>query len=431
MTRIILPAFAFLFALIAAPLGSFAQEATTTAAVEQPAATVTTEGAGPTIAREAFVIDFDTGTILMNKNGDNRMPTSSMSKTMTIYMAFDALKKGKLTLDTKLPVSEKAWRMQGSKMFVELGSSIAVEDLIRGIIIQSGNDATIVLAEGIAGTEADFADLTNAKAKEIGMLNTHFANASGWPDPEHYSTAHDLATLAMHTIRDFPEFYKYYSEKEFTWHNIHQMNRNPLIFRDIGADGLKTGHAEEAGAGYGLIGSAVKDGRRVVVVLNGMPDEKARAQESSRIIEWALRSFENVKLFAANDVVEQAEIAMGQAGQVALTVDKDIIVTVPKAVKNDMKVTVSYKGPLIAPVKKGDQIGTLRVDVPRVGVTEYPLYAAADVAKLGFFAGTMQKAKIMLGGHASRTLDSAMSAATNATTAATNAVTTVPAGATQ
>jgi len=287
------------------------------------------------------------------------------------------------------------------------------------------------MAEGIAGTEADFADLTNAKAKELGMLNTHFVNASGWPDPEHYSTAHDLAILAMSTIRNFPEFYKYYAEKEFTWHNIHQMNRNPLIFRDIGADGLKTGHAEEAGAGYGLIGSAVKDGRRVVVVLNGLPDEKARAQESSRIIEWALRSFENVKLFAAGDIVDHAEVTMGQAGQVALTIDKDVVVTVPKAVKNDMKVTVSYNGPLMAPVKKGDQVGTLKIDVPRVGVVEYPLYAAADVAKLGLFAGTLQKAKIMLGGHASRTLDSAMNAATNATTAASTAITTVPAGAEQ
>ncbi len=396
MTRYSISIFVLLFAMIFAPVYAFAQDA------------MTSEGVGPTIAREAFVIDFDTGTVLMNKNGDNRMPTSSMSKTMTIYMAFDALKNGKLTLDTKLPVSEKAWRMQGSKMFVELGSAIAVEDLIRGIIIQSGNDATVVMAEGIAGTEEDFADLCNAKAKEIGMLNTHFINASGWPNPDHYSTAHDLAILAMHTIRDFPEFYPYYSEKEFTWHNIHQMNRNPLLFRDIGADGLKTGHAEEAGAGYGLIGSAVKDGRRVVVVLNGMSDEKARAQESARIIEWALRSFENVKLFSANDIVEQADIAMGQAKEVGLTVDKDVLVTLPKAVKNDMKVSLSYKGPLVAPIKKGDKVGVLKIEIPRVGTVEHDLYATEDVAKLGFVASTFQKAKNILGGHASRTLDSAM-----------------------
>src|SRR5688500_525135 len=216
MPRFILTFFAFLMALTFAPLCGMAQEA---------------ESGGdtsPTIAREAFVVDFDTGTVLLDKNADKRMPTSSMSKTMTIYMVFDALKSGKLTLDTKFPVSEKAWRMQGSKMFVELGSSIAVEDLIRGIIIQSGNDATVVMAEGIAGTEEGFADLMNAKAKEIGMNNSHFVNASGWPDPEHYSTARDLATLAIRTIRDFPDYYKYYAEKEFTWHNIHQMNRNPL-----------------------------------------------------------------------------------------------------------------------------------------------------------------------------------------------------------
>lgn len=350
---------------------------------------------GPTIAREAIVIDFDTGTVLLDKNADQKMPTSSMSKTMTIYMAFDALKNGKIALDQKLPVSEKAWRMQGSKMFVELGSGISVEDLIRGIIIQSGNDATVVLAEGIAGTEADFAQMLNAKAKEIGMANSNFVNASGWPDPEHYSTARDLATLAVHTIRDFPDFYKYYAEKEFTWHNIHQMNRNPLLFRNIGADGLKTGHAEEAG--YGLIGSGVLGGRRVVVVVNGLNDEKERALESARLLEWGLRSFENAKLFSAGDTVEPAAVVMGQAAQVPMVVTEDITITLPQAVKNDLKVSVVYDSPLVAPVKKGDQVGTLKVDIPRVGVREYPLLAGEDVAKLGFVSGTMAKAKMLLG----------------------------------
>lgn len=351
---------------------------------------------GDTIAREAIVIDYDTGTVLLDKNADQKMPTSSMSKTMTIYMAFEALKNGKLSLDQKLPVSEKAWRMQGSKMFVEVGSAIAVEDLIRGIIIQSGNDATIVLAEGISGTEEAFADMMNAKAREIGMDNSHFVNASGWPDPEHYSTARDLATLAVHTIRDFPDFYKYYAEKEFTWHNIHQMNRNPLLFRDIGADGLKTGHAEEAG--YGVIGSGAMDGRRVVLVVNGLADEKERAQESARLLEWSLRTFENVKIFSAGDTAEQAYVVMGQAEQIPLVVNEDIVVTVPKAVRNDLKVTALYKTPLIAPVKKGDQVGTLRVDIPRVGVREYPLLAGQDVEKLGLISGALTKAKMMLGG---------------------------------
>ncbi len=399
MTSRLFTVFAFILSLGLCAAGASAQDS---APAETPVSNATTqtstEPAGPTIAREAYMIDFDTGAVLMDKNGDARMPTSSMSKTMTIYMAFEALKNGKLTLDTKLPVSEKAWRMQGSKMFVELGSAIAVEDLIRGIIIQSGNDATIVLAEGIAGSEEDFAELMNRKAKEIGMNNSNFVNASGWPDPEHYSTAKDLATLATRVIRDFPEYYPYYAEKEFTWHNIRQGNRNPLLYRNLGADGLKTGHAEEAGAGYGMIGSAMRDGRRVIMVVNGLTDMQSRAQESARLIEWGLRSFDNVKLFSAGDTVDQAFVAMGQVEQVPLVTDADILITIPKAVKNDLKVSLSYKGPLVAPVKKGDQVGTLQIEVPRVGSFERPVFAGADVEKLGFFATTMTKAKLMLGG---------------------------------
>lgn len=383
MTRFLLALF-----LLIAPATAMAQDAATTTA---PAT------GDQTLAREAYIVDFDTGTVLMDKEGNARMPTSSMSKTMTIYMAFDGLKSGKLTLDQKFPVSEKAWRMQGSKMFVDLGSSIAVEDLIRGIIIQSGNDATIVMAEGIAGSEEEFANLLNAKAKEIGMNDSHFVNASGWPDPDHYSTAHDLAVLAMQTIRNFPDYYKYYGEKEFTWHNIHQMNRNPLLFRDLGVDGLKTGHAEEAGAGYGLIASGQRDGRRVVLVLNGLKDEKSRAQESARLMEWALRSFENIKVFAAGDTIEEAPVVMGQSASVPLVTDADVLLTLPRAVKNDLKVSVQYNSPLIAPIKKGDEIGILRLDIPRVGVVDKKLYAGADVLKLGLFAATLEKAKIIVG----------------------------------
>ncbi len=350
---------------------------------------------GTTVARQALILDYDTGTILLEKNADQKMPTSSMSKVMTIYMAFEEIKSGKLSLDQKLPVSEKAWRMQGSKMFVELGSSIPVEDLIRGIIIQSGNDATVVLAEGISGTEEDFARLMNAKAEEIGMSGSHFMNASGWPDPEHYSTARDLATLAVHSIRDHPDLYKYYAEKEFTWHNIHQMNRNPLLFRDLGVDGLKTGHTEEAG--YGLMASGLRDGRRVVLVVNGLSSEKERAQESTRLMEWALRNFVNTTLFSAGDAVEPALVVMGQATQVPMVTAEDITITLPHAIRNDLKVSTVYHGPLIAPVKKGDRIGVLKVDIPRVGIREYPLLAGEDVPKLGFVSGALAKAKLMLG----------------------------------
>lgn len=353
------------------------------------------EGEGGSIAREAFMIDFDTGTILLDKNSDVRMPTASMSKVMTMYMLFDALKSGRVVLDQTFPVSEKAWRMQGSKMFVELGADISIENLIRGIIVQSGNDATVVVAEGLAGTEDEFAAMMNAKAREIGMQNSNFRNASGWPDPDHYSTARDLATLAMHMIHEFPDYYKYYSEREFTWHNIRQMNRNPLLYRDLGVDGLKTGHTEEAG--YGLIASGQRDGRRVVMVVNGLSSERERAQEAARLMEWGLRSFENVSLFSAGETVDHARIVMGQAEQIAMVSDRDIVVTVPRAVRNDLSVRVSYMTPLIAPVRRGDRIGTLHVDIPRLGPLEYPLYAAQDVDKLGLLAGTLAKAMMMVG----------------------------------
>ncbi|HOO82296.1 MAG TPA: D-alanyl-D-alanine carboxypeptidase family protein, partial [Alphaproteobacteria bacterium] len=197
-----------------------------------------------TKAKQAIVVDYETGTVLLSKNMDEQMPTSSMSKVMTMYAVFDSIKNGQISLNDTLPVSEKAWRMGGSKMFVEVDKRVKVEDLIRGVIVQSGNDATVVLAEGLAGSENAFANMINDKATGLGMKNSHFVNASGWPDPEHYSTARDLATLGRAIIHDFPDYYKYYMEKEFTYNNIKQTNRNPLLYRNIGADGIKTGHTE-------------------------------------------------------------------------------------------------------------------------------------------------------------------------------------------
>ncbi len=351
---------------------------------------------GHTTAKQAIMIDYDTGMVLFEKNADEKMPTSSMSKVMTMYMVFEALKDKRLSLDTKLPVSEKAWRKGGSKMFVEVGDSVTVEDLIRGVIVQSGNDATIVLAEGLAGTEEAFADGLNAKAAALGMTNSHFVNASGWPDPDHYSTARDLSTLAKAIIHNFPDRYPYFAEKEFTYNNIKQPNRNPLLYRNIGADGLKTGHTEVGG--YGLIGSGERNGRRTILVINGLPNDKARAQESARLIDWGLRGFENVKLFSAGETVTNAKVVMGKAEQVPLMLENDLTVTVPIAVRNDLKVQAIYSGPLVAPVEKGQQVGTLQIEVPRIGTFEAPLLAADTVNKLGFFASTLAKAKLMLSG---------------------------------
>ena len=350
-----------------------------------------------TVAKQAYIIDAQTGQVLFDKNGDEKMPTSSMSKTMSMYMVFEALKNGKITLDQEFPVSEKAWRMQGSKMFVPLGGMVKIEDLIRGVIVQSGNDATIVLAEGLAGTEDDFAIAMNAKAKELGMMNSNFVNASGWPDPNHYSTCHDLATLALALIKNFPEEYKYYSEIDFTYNNIKQGNRNPLLYKNIGADGIKTGHAEEAG--YGLMGSAVRGDRRVVMVLNGMASMNERAQESTRLMEWALNNFTNTSILKTGMTVANAPVVMGVARTVPLIVQQDLIVTLPKMAGNSsVNAKAIFKGPLMAPVKKGQEIGIVRVEIANMNPIELPIVTGADVLELDFFPSLFEKLERMVFG---------------------------------
>ncbi|MCI5059451.1 MAG: D-alanyl-D-alanine carboxypeptidase [Alphaproteobacteria bacterium] len=342
-----------------------------------------------TSAKQAVIVDVQTGQRLLDRQADARMPTSSMSKVMTIYMVFEALKNGRLKLDSELSVSEKAWRKGGSKMFVEVGKKVKVKDLIRGVIVQSGNDATIVLAEGLAGDEDAFARSLTTKAKELGMENSNFKNASGWPDPEHYSTAADLAILAGSMIENFPEYYKFYSEKEFTFNNIKQPNRNPLLYRDIGADGLKTGHTEAGG--FGLMGSAKKDGRRVIMVINGLEDEKARAEEGARLIEWALNDFENKVLVAGAQALGQAKVAMGQDSEIALVTNEDVFLTIPKGAQDKIELELKYKEPVIAPVQKGDELGEVIINIPNMEPITYPLYAVAPVDKLGLIKGTFAK----------------------------------------
>lgn len=351
-----------------------------------------------TAAKQAIVVDYETGTVLFEKNADERMPTSSMSKVMTAYMVFDAIKKGQISLENQFPVTEKAWNTQGSKMFVELGNTIKVEDLLRGVIIQSGNDATIVLAEGISGSEEVFAKNMTAKAHELGMKNTNFVNASGWPDDNHYSTARDLATMGVALIRDFPDQYKYYSEKDFTYHSIKQGNRNPLLYLNNGGDGIKTGHTEAAG--YGLIGSGVSslNGRRVVFVINGLKDMKGRAAEAAKFLDWGLKNFENKKILNKNETIGNVAVAMGTVKSIPIVLKDSLAVTIPAAATSTFKVTANYKEPLIAPVKEGDEIGTITVEIPHSKTLTYPLYAGANSEKLGFFAGMAEKARRMITG---------------------------------
>jgi serine-type D-Ala-D-Ala carboxypeptidase (penicillin-binding protein 5/6) len=333
-----------------------------------------------TQAKHAFILEAETGAVLLDKGADERIPPASMSKIMTAYIVFGMLKEGRAKLTDELPVSERAWRLQGSKMFVPIGGTISIDDLLKGVIIQSGNDACLVLAEGLAGSEEAFVELMNKKAQEIGLKDSHFANVSGLPDPDHWMTARDLATLAIRTIKDFPEYYHYYSEMDYEYNNIKQGNRNPLLYKNVGADGLKTGHTEEAG--FSLTASVARNDRRIILVLNGLPTMKARAQESERLIDWAFREFNDYRLFAAGDKVEDGDVWLGAEAKVPLTVAKDFVVTLPRKSRKDMKVTIDYDRPIPAPVKQDDKVGKVVMTAPDVAAAEAPLIAAASVDRM-------------------------------------------------
>jgi len=340
-------------------------------------------GAVETTAKEAIVIDYDTGNVLFAKNPDDEVGPASMTKMMTIYLLFERLKDGRLSLESELPVSEKAWKMGGSKMWVKVGNKVKVEDLIRGIIVQSGNDATIVVAEGLDGTEDAFAEEMNRKAKQLGMNHTHFRNASGWPEADHYSTVRDLATLAMATIRDFPEYYHYYSEMEFTHSGIKQGNRNPLLYKNIGADGLKTGHTQETG--YGLVGSAIRDGRRIVIVAHGMGSMRERGEQAERLMTWAFREWGQYKLFESGETVGDVAVWLGSSDTVPAVVHDKVLVSIMRNARKDMKVTLVHQEAVPAPIAKGDEIAKLVVSAKGMDDIEVPVYAGADVEEAGFF----------------------------------------------
>ena len=345
-------------------------------------------GTGPvwaieTAAKQAILIDAETGAVLLEKNADEFTPPSSMSKLMTVYMVFERLKDSTLSLDDKFPVSKKAWQKKGSKMYVLIDTSVRVEDLLRGIIVQSGNDASIVIAEGLAGSEEDFAAQMNEKAREIGLEASVFRNASGWPEEGHVMSVRDIATLTRRTIQDFPEYYPFYAEKSFTYSGIRQGNRNPLLYRNMGADGLKTGNTEAGG--FGLAASAVRDGQRLILVINGLPSARDRAIDAQRLIEWGFREFNNFALFRAGETVEKADVWLGTEPAVALVIEKDLVVTLPRTARRKAKITVLYTGPIAAPVKMGTEIAKLVITAPGIKTVEVPLLAGADVEQLGLF----------------------------------------------
>jgi D-alanyl-D-alanine carboxypeptidase (penicillin-binding protein 5/6) len=332
-----------------------------------------------TAARWAFVQDFTTGAVLLDKDADEPVPPSSMTKLMTLYITYGQLASGKLKLTDTLPVSEKAWRMGGSKMFVQLGTQVAIEDLLRGVVVDSGNDACIVLAEGIAGSEEQFVELMNKKAAELGLKQTNYANCTGWPDANQHMSLADIATVATHIIREYPQFYHYDNEKTFKYNNIEQQNRNPLVQKGL-ADGLKTGHTDAGG--FGVAASAQRNGRRVVLVINGCTSMHQRAEESERLLEWAFREWENVRLFTAADTVEQAPVWLGSQRTVPLVAGKDLVLTLPHGWRNSAHISVDYDSPVPAPISQGSVLGHLKVSGQGVPDMDVPLLAGADVARL-------------------------------------------------
>ncbi len=334
-----------------------------------------------TLAQFAFMVDPQTSSVLLFKDADKPMHPSSMAKMMTIYIVFEELAAGRIKLDTRFRVSERARNMGGSRMFVELGSEVTVEDLIKGMIVLSGNDACVVIAEGLAGNEDSFAERMNKRARELGLVKTVFKNASGWPAEGQYSTARDLAVLAWRTIDDFPKLYRYYAETNWTYNNIRQDNRNRLLKITPGTDGLKTGHTEEGG--YGQATSAVRDGRRLILVVNGLTSMAERAQETSRLMEWGFREFTNTTIFRAGDTVVEAPVWLGAQDKVPLVVGRAVLVTTPTGQAASPRVVARYDGPLPAPLVKGTKIGTAAVTLPDGRVIEYPLEVGTDVARMG------------------------------------------------
>ncbi len=383
MTRVLASAFALIAALIVA-------------AFPGPASAQSIE----TTASHAILMDYSTGLTLFEKNGHERMTPASMTKMMTVYILFDKLKKGELTMDSTFTVSESAWgkgTSEESMMYADLGSELRVEDLLRGIIIMSGNDACVVAAEGIAGSEAAFAALMNDKAKELGMTGSHFMNSHGLEDPNHYSTPYDMALLAKAIIHDFPQYYPIFAEKEFTWNKIKQYNRNPLLHLMPGvADGLKTGHLGVSG--FALTASAVANGQRLILVVNGLKSEKERGTESKRLLDIGFREFKTYALYKPGDVVGEAEVWDGANEKISLSVQQPITVIMRTTDRKQLKVTYKYQGPVTAPINSGQELGTLSVALPGQEPITAPLYSTGEVERAGLFARVANAVSLAVSG---------------------------------
>lgn len=347
-------------------------------------------------APNVLVIDYNTGQVLLERNADEPLPPASMSKLMTLLMLFEAVEEGRVAMDTQWTVSERAYRMGGSRMFLEMRDRPTTEDLIRGIAVLSGNDASVVVAEGLAGSEEAFARLATARARQLGMENTTLVNASGWPDPQHRMSLRDLAILAQHMIDNHSRFYSYLAEERFVWNNIDQRNRLPLLGEGLGFDGLKTGHTTEAG--YALTGSAVQGERRLVFVFSGLGSAQDRIREAERIVNWGFRQFSERRLAEEGQVLAEAEVWMGAERRVPLVAPRALSVLVPALSDGEMAARVEYDGPVTAPIEAGQELGRLVIELSGLEPVSHPLVAGADIAS-GGFVPRVRSAAIVLAGH--------------------------------
>ena len=355
-------------------------------------------------ARTAILQDFLSGEILYEKDADESIYPASMTKIMTTIIAFDLIKSGDLSLDDRFVISEKAWRLSTagySSMFIMVGDEVSVKDLLLGIIIASGNDACIALAEGIAGTEEEFAILMTSKAKELGMENTNFANSSGINDPDNYSTVRDILKMSTYLIKEHPNYYKWFAEKEFTWDRtggepITQGNRNPLLYKNIGADGIKTGYL--AVEKYSLASSIYRKGRRLIAVGSGFETKNSRSRESSKLLTYGLTNFDLVEINKANNPIDQIEVWLGKQGYVEVHVDADIYKIIKKAKKKLLKISIKYEGPIEAPINKNQKVGTFKVVYDQELIGEYELLASNDVQKVNIFTRLIKSLNYLIWG---------------------------------
>ncbi len=346
------------------------------------------------IAAKSYMLsDFQTGQVLAGKNAHERIEPASLTKLMTAYVVFSALKQNQISLNQNIPVSESAWKMIGSRMFIEPTKQVTVDELLRGMIVQSGNDACIALAEAVAGSEANFSNLMNKEAERLGMKNTHFTNSTGLPDPNLYTTAHDLTLLAAAIIRDFPEFYPLYSQKEYTYNNITQPNRNRLLWLDPHVDGMKTGWTKTAG--YCLITSAIRDKRRLISVVIGAQSANARSMESQRLLNYGFQFYDTLHLYKKNDSLTTIHLWKGTQNELKAGFDRDVYFTLPKGQADKLKATMEYKQPLIAPVQLGQEVGTVKFTLDDKTVEIYPLVALEKVETTNIFGRAWDSVKLL------------------------------------